>query len=165
MPDGATLAQQYVARLRSKSEPEQIQAGIDLNAFISGELRESPQENVKEFLKKFDSAIFEMVGDPDPGIRRGGIFAIVCLMKVEDTLGAGGTRLTRFGNYLRSLLPCSDMGVTELAAKAIGQYALVYGAQTSEYCEFELKRAIEWLQSSEKSDTRRHTAVRRRSVL
>ena len=56
------------------------------------------------------------------------------------------TKLTRFANYLRIVLPGSDPLITELAAKALGRLATPGGTLTSEFVEFEVKRALEWLQ-------------------
>lgn len=55
------------------------------------------------------------------------------------------TRISRFVNYLRSLLPSSDVSVMELVAKTMGRLALVSGSKASEYVTFEVKRAFEWL--------------------
>lgn len=68
------------------------------------------------------------------------------------------TRITRFANYLRNLLPSSDVGVMELAAKTVGRLATVSGVKRAEYVEFEVKRAFEWLQE-ERNEGRRHSAV------
>lgn len=56
------------------------------------------------------------------------------------------TKLTRFANYLRSVLPSNDPLITEAASKALGRLALPGGALTSEFVEFEVKKAFEWLQ-------------------
>ena len=65
--------------------------------------------------------------------------------------GGGGnvTRLGRFANYLRSILPHADVTLTEMTARAIGQLALAEGTYTAEYVEFEVKRALEWILGSE----------------
>lgn len=55
------------------------------------------------------------------------------------------TRISRFANYLRNLLPSNDVGVMELVAKTMGKLALASGSKASEYVEFEVKRAFEWL--------------------
>ena len=59
------------------------------------------------------------------------------------------TRLSRFANYLRSVLPHSDFTLTEMTAKAIGKLALAEGTYTAEYVEFEVKRALEWITGNE----------------
>lgn len=67
------------------------------------------------------------------------------------------TRITRFANYLRNLLPSNDVSVMELVAKTMGRLAIVSG-KTNEYVEFELKRAFEWL-GGERVEGKRHAAV------
>lgn len=63
------------------------------------------------------------------------------------------SRIIRFANYVRKLLPSSDVGIMELVAKAIGHLAIASGSQAPEYVEFEVKRAFERLQE-EKADVR-----------
>ncbi len=68
------------------------------------------------------------------------------------------TRISRFANYLRNLLPSSDVGVMEMAAKAVGRLALASGTYAAEYVEFEVKRSFEWL-TGDRHEGRRHAAV------
>lgn len=60
-------------------------------------------------------------------------------------------RIIRFANYLRKLLPSSDVGIMELVAKTMSHVALVSGSKAPEYVEFEVKRAFEWLQKADVS--------------
>lgn len=55
------------------------------------------------------------------------------------------TRISRFAYYLRNLLTSNDVGVMELVAKTMASLALVSGSKASEYVEFEVKTALEWL--------------------
>lgn len=71
------------------------------------------------------------------------LFVLVCLIGAD--VGNINTRISRFANYLRNLLPSNDVGVMELAAKTMGKLALVSGAKAPQYVEFEVKRAFEWL--------------------
>ena len=73
-------------------------------------------------------------------------------------VGNTSTRTSRFANYLRNLLPSNDTGVMEMAAKAIGRLAMASGTYTSEFVEFEVKRAYEWL-SEDRIEGKRHAAV------
>ena len=59
------------------------------------------------------------------------------------------TRLGRYANYLRVIIPHTDVSLTEMVAKAMGQLALCEGTYTAEYVEFEIKRALEWLSGNE----------------
>ena len=84
------------------------------------------------------------------------IILSVCLIGAD--VGNINTRVSRFANYLRNLLPSSDTGVIELAAKTVGKLALVSGTYAAEYFEFEVKRAFEWL-GGDRHEGKRHAAV------
>ena len=73
-------------------------------------------------------------------------------------VGNTSTRLSRFANYLRNLLPSHDVVVMEMAAAAVGKLALASGTLTAEYVEFEVKRTFEWL-SGDRNEGRRQAAV------
>ena len=77
---------------------------------------------------------------------------------ISVDVGNVSTRMSRFANYLRNLLPCNDAIVMEMAAKAMGVLALSSGTFAAEYVEFEVRRALEWL-ATDKSEGRRHAAV------
>ncbi|XP_021189764.3 serine/threonine-protein kinase mTOR isoform X2 [Helicoverpa armigera] len=146
----------FVAGLKSRNVDVQIKTARELYHFAKTELREVPQEELTQFLDEFNHQIFEMVSSNDVHEKKGGVLAIVCLIGGDcDTTK---TRITRFANYLRNLLPSSDVGVMELAAKTVGRLATVSGVKRAEYVEFEVKRAFEWL-SEERNEGRRHSAV------
>ena len=73
-------------------------------------------------------------------------------------VGNTTTRMSRFANYLRNLIPSNDVTVMEMAAKAVGILAVSSGAYAAEYVEFEMKRALEWL-TGDRNEGRRHAAV------
>ncbi|XP_026321572.1 serine/threonine-protein kinase mTOR [Hyposmocoma kahamanoa] len=147
---------QFVAGLKSRNVDVQIKTARELYHYAKTELREVPQEELTQFLDEFNHQIFEMVSSNDVHEKKGGVLAIVCLIGGDcDTTK---TRITRFANYLRNLLPSSDVGVMELAAKTVGRLATVSGVKRAEYVEFEVKRAFEWL-SEERNEGRRHSAV------
>lgn len=79
-----------------------------------------------------------------------------CLIAAD--IGNTSTRITRFINYLRNLLPSNDVGVMELAARTVGKLALVSGTYAAEYVEFEVKRSFEWL-GGDRHENKRHAAV------
>ncbi len=55
------------------------------------------------------------------------------------------TRISRYSNNLRNLLPSNDVSVMELAAKTLVKLALLPGSKGAESFEFDIKRAFEWL--------------------
>lgn len=95
--------------------------------------------------------------DIQPPCCRYETYVSVCLIRAD--VGNINTRISRFANYLRNLLPSSDTGVMELAAKTVGKLALVSGTYAAEYVEFEVKRAFEWL-GGDRHEGKRHAAVR-----
>ena len=52
------------------------------------------------------------------------------------------TKVTRFANYLRIVLPCQDAVVMVAAARAIGRLAHSGGTLTNDFVDFEVKRAL-----------------------
>lgn len=68
------------------------------------------------------------------------------------------TRISRYSNNLRNLLPSNDVAVMELAAKTLVKLALLPGSKGAESFEFDIKRAFEWL-SEERNEGKRLAAV------
>lgn len=77
---------------------------------------------------------------------------------IELDVGSTYSRISRYAQHLRSMLPSLDPGITELTARAVGKLALVSGTYTAEYVEHEVKRCFEWL-NSERNESRRYAAV------
>ncbi|KAM4652055.1 serine/threonine-protein kinase mTOR [Discoglossus pictus] len=150
-----TMLQQFANGLRSKSEETRTKAAKDLQHYVTTELREVSQEEATQFYDELNHFIFEFVSSSDVSERKGGILAIVSLIGVE---GGNATRISRFANYLRNLLPSSDTAVMEMASKAMGRLAMAGDTFTAEYVEFEVKRALEWL-GADRNEGRRHAAV------
>lgn len=55
------------------------------------------------------------------------------------------TRIPRYSNILRNLLPSNDVTVMEIAAKTLVKLALLPGSKGPESFDFDMKRAFEWL--------------------
>ncbi|XP_044138031.1 LOW QUALITY PROTEIN: serine/threonine-protein kinase mTOR [Bufo gargarizans] len=150
-----TMLQQFANGLRSKNEETRTKAAKDLQHYVTTELREVSQEEATQFYDELNHFIFEFVSSSDVSERKGGILAIVSLIGVE---GGNATRISRFANYLRNLLPSSDPVVMEMASKAMGRLAMAGDTLTAEYVEFEVKRALEWL-GADRNEGRRHAGV------
>nr|UIB01653.1 serine/threonine-protein kinase mTOR [Propylea japonica] len=147
----------FIAGLKSKSADTRNKTANDLSQYLKTELREATPDEINNFCDDFNHHIFKMVSSPDVNEKMGGLLAIVCLTGAD--FGNMTTRISRFANYLRNLIPSNDVGVMELAAKTMGRLALVFsGSKASEYVEFEVKRAFEWL-GRERFESRRHAAV------
>ncbi|ESO95689.1 hypothetical protein LOTGIDRAFT_214800 [Lottia gigantea] len=147
---------QFVAGLKNRNEEVRNKTVNELHHFVSTELREMPVEEHMAFMDDFNHHIFEMVSSSDLNEKKGGILAIATLSGVD--VGNTSTRVTRFTNYLRNMLPSNEVSVMEMAAMAVGNLALLSGTHAAEYIEFEVKRALEWL-SEERNEGKRMAAV------
>uniref|UniRef100_A0A8C5B3T0 Serine/threonine-protein kinase TOR n=1 Tax=Gadus morhua TaxID=8049 RepID=A0A8C5B3T0_GADMO len=150
-----TVLQQFVSGLKSRNEDTRAKSAKDLQHYVTTELRELSQDEATTFYDELNHHIFELVSSSDVNEKKGGILAIVSLIGVE---GGNATRISRFANYLRNLLPSSDPVVMEMASKAMGHLSMAGDTFTAEYVEFEVKRALEWL-GADRNEGRRHAAV------
>eukprot|EP00842_Homolaphlyctis_polyrhiza_P006138 jgi/Hompol1/6525/HPOL_002279-RA len=119
--------------------------------------REISAEGFVKFNNELYRRIFELVMSPDSSDRLGGIIAIDRLIDFESS-EENTTKVTRFANYLRNVLPGSDPQIAILASKALGRLANPAAALPAEMVESEVKRSLEWLQG-ERSESRRFAAV------
>lgn len=63
------------------------------------------------------------------------------------------SRIPRYSNNLRNLLPSNDVSVMEIAAKTLVKLALLPGSKGAESFDFDMKRAFEWL-SEERNEVK-----------
>ena len=71
------------------------------------------------------------------------LFSTECLISGDIVNTA--SRIPRYSNILRNLLPSNDVSVMEIAAKTLVKLALLPGSKGAESFDFDLKRAFEWL--------------------
>ncbi|RDD40512.1 Serine/threonine-protein kinase mTOR [Trichoplax sp. H2] len=154
--DDGVMADKFIVGLKSRSDEVRLRAAKELQRSITTELREVSNEEYQSFWDELNHQIFELVSSSDVHEKKGGILAIISLIGVDG--GNAPTKISRFANYLRNLLPSSDPSVMDMASKAVGLLALAGGTFTAEYVEFEVKRALEWL-SGERHEGRRLAAV------
>lgn len=152
----SVVVQQFVNNLKSRNKETQNKAVQDLVNYVKTELREMPQDELKQFFDIFNHHIFDMVNSPDINEKKGGVLAIKCLIS-GDVVNTT-TRISRYIQNLRNLLPSNDVGVMELAAKTLVKLALLPGSKGSESFEFDIKRAFEWL-TEERNEAKRQSAV------
>ncbi|KAJ3235923.1 phosphatidylinositol kinase- protein kinase tor1 [Chytriomyces hyalinus] len=101
--------------------------------------------------------IFELIQPKNSPVQKLGAIAVINAL--ADFHGADvNVKLTRFANYLRVLLPGSTPQITESAAAALGKLVQPGGALISDIVDFELKRALEWLQG-ERTEANRYAAA------
>jgi FKBP12-rapamycin complex-associated protein len=78
-------------------------------------------ENFAKFSNEVNKKIFEMIHSNDPNDKIGGILAIDRLIDL-DSGEENNTKVTRFANYLRILLPGIEPQISVLAARTLGLY-------------------------------------------
>ena len=132
-----------------------IQLKDAINGYISSEL--SPDAMLK-FINDLNRKIFELIHGNDSEEKKCGILIINELIDIDTEDNT--VKLTRFCNYLRMVLPCNDIQVMELAAKAMGKLSSpsIGGSLAVDLVEFEIKRSLEWL-NTDKSEFKRYAAV------
>ncbi|KAI9091315.1 armadillo-type protein [Phlyctochytrium arcticum] len=156
----ANTAQEPLAKiladLRSRNDELRLRAANDLRDHVTAVARELSGESFTRFINDVNRRIFELIHSTDNNDKIGGILAIDKLIEFDGEENT--TKVTRFANYLRIVLPGTDPQITVLATKALGRLALSGGTLTAEFVEFEVKRALEWLQG-DRHEARRYAAV------
>ena len=151
----------YLTDLRSRSDEVRVQASLELRSYISRLSRELPPDSFSHLLSDINRTIFTLVNSSDPHDKLASISLICQLLPIasEDN----ETKLIRFANYLRMIF--QHTGMSELdtrllreAAHALGLLASEGGVLAADMVEFEVKRALEWLEG-DRGEQRRYCAV------
>ncbi|XP_055375785.1 serine/threonine-protein kinase Tor [Condylostylus longicornis] len=152
----SAIVQQFVSGLKSRQRELQNKTTQDLLMYVKTELREMSSEELVQFFDDFNHHIFHMCSSSDVYEKKGGVLAIMCLIS-GDVVNTT-TRISRYSNNLRSLLPSNDVTVMEMAAKSLVKLALLPGSKGADSFEFDIKRAFEWL-TEDRNEYRRHASV------
>lgn len=173
--------------LKSTNLTARVRASKDLKRHLVSISRDfTSQEQISRYNSDINKRIFELIHGNDTSDKLGGIEAINSLLDLNNTntdavgdmsdgsssLPSNGiattgnaasieentNKITRFANYLRILIPSSDLEVMRNATKALGKLAIPGGSLTGDFVEFEIKRSIEWL-LNDKQESRKHAAV------
>nr|KAJ3410151.1 phosphatidylinositol kinase- protein kinase tor1 [Polyrhizophydium stewartii] len=131
--------------LKSRNPDTRNRAAKELHDYVVVTAQEITGEALAKFTKDLDRRIFELLQSSNVDEKLGGIAALDKLIDIdggEENL----TKVTRFANNLRVVLPGSEPRITVAACSALGHLASVTGTLTTEFVEFEVKRALEWLQ-------------------
>ncbi|KAK9433284.1 armadillo-type protein, partial [Lipomyces doorenjongii] len=143
--------------LRSKSPDIRNRSAEELRDHLLVVVRELPIDQFTRYNNDVNRRIFELIHSTDTYDKLGGITAIDKLIDFDGT-EENATKITRFANYLRIVIPSNDVDAMRVAAKALGRLAIPGGTLTVDFVEFEVKRALEWLQS-DRQESRRQAAM------
>eukprot|EP00960_Hanusia_phi_P069061 766993-Hanusia_phi.AAC.4 len=145
-----STTEKVLVDLRSRNEHTQKKAMVELRSAVEMESRQMSREEFSGFITELNKRIFDLVKSEEPCEKMGGINAMDSLIdfECEET----STLITRFANYLRLVLPCNDVGTMIMASKVLGHLAQSGGTLTADFVEFEMKRALEGLNTSKRSE-------------
>ncbi|KZT27933.1 phosphatidylinositol 3-kinase [Neolentinus lepideus HHB14362 ss-1] len=151
---------QIFQTLKSKSSDVRLQAAKELRRYVSNTVAEmSSDAAAKVWDDKINRMLFDLVHGQNNWEKLGGITAIDHLLDIEGEDIESRRNLFRFYNYVKFLLPNSDINVMLAASKTLGQIAEIGGAAFGErFMEFEVSAAIELLQS-DKQEPGRYAGV------
>ncbi len=144
--------------LKNRSSTVRENAVIDLIDFVRAESYARSAESFQKLMSELTIQIFDLVKGSNPSGRLGGIRAIDELIDVRydnDEL-----KLIQFANYIRMVFPqpSLDAETLEVTAHALGHLVRAAGALKTEFVDFEIKRALEWLMA-ERVENRRLASV------
>ncbi|KAI3638087.1 hypothetical protein MIR68_003698 [Amoeboaphelidium protococcarum] len=133
--------------------------------------RELSGDQFTKFMNDINRKIFEFIHSNDLNEKLCGVVCIEALASIEVEGEETGTKVARFANYLRNVIPGSGGGsgsgiggnnvetqIIVLAAKALGNLAQYGGTLTAEFVDFEVGRCIEWI-TGERMEHKRFAAV------
>ncbi|KAJ3318282.1 phosphatidylinositol kinase- protein kinase tor1, partial [Blyttiomyces sp. JEL0837] len=153
----AERGEKLFAELKAaRNDAVRARIAVDIRDHVIAVSRDISGETFSRFMNDINRRIFELIHSNDVNDKIAGIVAIDKLIDFDGEENT--TKITRFSNYLRVVLPGNDMQISILAAKALGRLAQAGGTLTAEFVEFEVKRALEWLQG-DRNESRRFAAV------
>ncbi|KAM3720293.1 Target of rapamycin [Dirofilaria immitis] len=156
------VAADFLMRLRKKGGDEnRLKVARQLYDYINGELRDNSEQFMAEFFATFDakvdqSAIHTLMTSLDNDERKAGIILIACLV---ENAGDETKRVPRFAKYLLKALVQGDEAGMKLVARAIAYLIQTSKTFAAELVEKSINQVCEWLEESERHESRRLAAV------
>ncbi|KAJ3396988.1 phosphatidylinositol kinase- protein kinase tor1 [Lobulomyces angularis] len=140
--------------LRHKNDALKRKAADELIEIISTLYLEISNESFNKFINLLYKRIFELLNS-DINDKISGIFALDKLIDFEGEKKS--LKISRISKYLSMIFPHPDHRLSSYASIALGHLALL--DQLSDFIEYEFKRAFQWLQQSDRSESKRYAAV------
>lgn len=148
------------ARCSHRHKEVRANAAQDLRMYVENEARQMSSEAFTKYMNDLNKRIFDLVNSSNAHEKMGGIMVIDELIDVPYE--ENETKIIRFANYLRMVFQQSgdhsDNQLLKSASKALGHLARAGGTLAADIVEFEVKRALEWLEV-DRSEQRRLAAV------
>jgi FKBP12-rapamycin complex-associated protein len=154
------VTSRFFLDFRSKSDEIRASAAAGLRSYVERESRELSSELFTVYMGNLNKKVFDLVNSSDVNEKLGGILVIDELIDVPYE--ENETKLIRFAQYLRMIFQQSndntDQRLLREGSRALGHLARSGGTLAADTVEFEVKRALEWLQG-DRSEQRRYAAV------
>lgn len=155
-PDLPPFVNAMFVRLQSKNPDDREDAAVELRNHLVSVSQEMQPSQFQQYNNDINKGIFGLL-QGDQASRLGAITVVDKLIDA-DTGEEVSVRMTRFANYLRTVVLSPDTLIQRKAAKTIGRLSSMGGSLVGELVDFEVKRSIEWLQS-DRQEIRRHAAI------
>ena len=112
-------------------------------SYVETEARELGTEDFGKFMNEVYRRVSDLVNSGDRMEKVAGVLAIDELLDVDCEENA--SKVSRLQNFLRILLPSTDVAVARLAAACMGRLACVGGTLTADLVDIQARRGLEWM--------------------
>lgn len=139
----------FLTDVKSKNKDVQAKAARDLRQHVENEARDIPPDQFNKYMNDLNKRIFDLINSPEPTEKMGGCVVIDELIDVAYDDEENEKRIIRFAHYLRMVFQHSgdqtEIALLRMCAKALGHLARAGETIAADIVEFEVKRALEWL--------------------
>lgn len=157
----------FLGEIRDKSkfsdEMKRKKAICTLQQTLYQEMPEMNDVERKQFYDAAMNKIFDLMAKNAANYLvdiKSGIMLMCILLDASKSEKNKPPILAPFANHLRNVnLNMNDLELLDLVACAVGKIALNSGANTQDFVEFEIRRAIEIINSDSSDISKRHSAI------
>ncbi|KAK0217827.1 phosphatidylinositol 3-kinase [Armillaria fumosa] len=157
----ADVLSQIFQGLKNKSHEVRLESSVNLRRYVATTVAEmTPDAAVKLWDDNINRRLFDLMHSQSTTENFGGLLAIDHLLEITNAETIESKRnLFRFYNYVKHLLPHSDINLMLVASKTLGQIAHIGGSAFGDrFMDYEVPAAIELMQP-EKQESPRYAGV------
>lgn len=161
------------AGLKAHTQAKRNKAAKELKHNLISVTRDfTSTEQISRYNNDINKRMYDLIKSNNGDERIGGLTALNALLELNENEeyimqtnitssleeNTNKYKMSRYGTYLRHVLPSNDVDAMRFAAQILGKLAMPGGTLTAEFVEFEIKRSLEWL-LNDKQELRKHAAV------
>ncbi|KAK0489036.1 phosphatidylinositol 3-kinase [Armillaria novae-zelandiae] len=157
----ADVLSQIFQGLKNKSYEVRLESSVNLRRYVATTVAEmTPDTATKLWDDNINRRLFDLMHSQSTTENFGGLLAIDHLLEITSGETIESKRnLFRFYNYVKHLLPHSDINLMLVASKTLGQIAHIGGSAFGDrFMDYEVPAAIELMQP-EKQESPRYAGV------